>query len=481
MPALPLLRHHRLRPPRFLAAAGLFLTLGLPGAPALAADAGRAAPAAGEPPTEWIDPDTGHRVIRLSREPGTASLYFHQNAYTPDGRKLIVTTANRGIASIDLATREIRPVVEGPANVLVTGRKSGDVYYTKRVPREEIKADGTKETVNQAVMYATNVDTLKTREVVTLPPGRFVASLNADETLLLGSYVEGGQQPAGGDRPRRGSAGGMPAEDPRFGQANYEAVGPDGKPMTFAEAKELRLHNQLAAIHAGSPHVIFTLNTRTGELKDVWKEREWLNHLQFSPADPTLIMFCHEGPWHEIDRIWTIRTDGTGLTKIHTRTLNMEIAGHEFFSADGKTIWYDLQTSRGEDFWLAGDDVATSKRIWYHLQRNEWSVHFNVSPDGTMFAGDGGDSEMVAHAPDGKWIYLFRPERIPDVAGIKNPNAASLIDPGIFKAERLVNLSKDDYRLEPNVTFSPDMKWIIFRSNMFGPTQVFAVEIAKAK
>ena len=31
-------------------------------------------------PTEWIDPDTGHRVIRLSREPGTASLYFHQNA-----------------------------------------------------------------------------------------------------------------------------------------------------------------------------------------------------------------------------------------------------------------------------------------------------------------------------------------------------------------------------------------------------------------
>jgi len=34
-------------------------------------------------------------------------------------------------------------------------------------------------------------------------------------------------------------------------------------------------------------------------------------------------------------------------------------------------------------------------------------------------------------------------------------------------------------RLEPNVTFSPDMKWIVFRSNMLGPTHVFAVEIAK--
>jgi len=42
-----------------------------------------------ELPREWVDPDTGHRVVRLSDEPGSASLYFHQNAYTPDGSKLI--------------------------------------------------------------------------------------------------------------------------------------------------------------------------------------------------------------------------------------------------------------------------------------------------------------------------------------------------------------------------------------------------------
>ncbi len=87
---------------------------------------------------------------------------------------------------------------------------------------------------------------------------------------------------------------------------------------------------------------------------------------------------------------------------------------------------------------------------------------------------------MVARAPDGKWIYLFRPERVPDVAGIKTANADHLIDIGFFKSERLVNMSKHDYRLEPNVTFSPDMKWIVFRSNMLGPVHVFAVEIAKS-
>ena len=53
-----------------------------------------------------------------------------------------------------------------------------------------------------------------------------------------------------------------------------------------------------------------------------------------------------------------------------------------------------------------------------------------------------------------------------------------LIDAGFFKAERLVDMRKHDYRLEPNVTFSPDMKWVVFRSNMLGPVHVYAVEIA---
>lgn len=410
---------------------GLLLTMALASVAAVAAD---------EPPTEWIDPDTGHRVVRLSREPGTESLYFHQNAYTPDGRKLIVTTPT-GIATIDLATRAITRVVEGRVNVIVAGRKTGDVYYSR-----------------DRAVYAADLSTGAARKIADLPPGGSVASVNADETLLLGTITEGG----------RGGARRPPSPTPM--------TGPDGKPLTFAEQKEVRLYNRL---EQRIPMALFTLNTRTGEIKTIHRSTDWLNHLQFSPTDPGLVLFCHEGPWHRVDRIWTIRTDGTQLTKIHTRTMNMEIAGHEFFSADGKTIWYDLQTPRGEDFWVAGYHLPTGKRTYYHLQRDEWSVHFNVSGDGRLFAGDGGDEEMVAHARNGKWIYLFRPQTIPDVAGIKAPNSDSLIDPGFFQSERLVNMARHDYRLEPNVTFTPDRKWIVFRSNQFGPTHVFAVEIEK--
>jgi len=83
-----------------------------------------------EIPREWIDPDTGHRVIRLSDEPGSASLYFHQNAYTPDGEKLIITTPT-GLSTINLKTRAIEKVVDGRVNVIVTGMKTGPVYYVK--------------------------------------------------------------------------------------------------------------------------------------------------------------------------------------------------------------------------------------------------------------------------------------------------------------------------------------------------------------
>jgi len=212
----------------------------------------------------------------------------------------------------------------------------------------------------------------------------------------------------------------------------------------------------------------------------VIRSTDWLNHLLFSPTDPSLLMYCHEGPWHKVDRIWTIHIDGSGLTRIHTRTMNMEIAGHEFWAPDGKSIWYDLQTPRGEVFWLANYDLATGKRRWYAVDRNEWSVHFNISDDQTLFSGDGGDSEMVAHAPDGKYLYLFHPRSIPDVAGIHAPDSANLIAPGTLDSEKLVDMSRHDYRLEPNARFTPDGKWLVFRSNLEGKVGVYAVEIAKA-
>lgn len=420
-----------------------------------------ATPGGAELPRDWIDPDTGHRVIRLSNEPGSTSLYFHQNAYLPDGRTMMITTPG-AISAVDLVTREVRPVIKGERlRLLFAGRKTGDFYFARTLP-----PNGPGQMAGMRV-YAASAKTGVERLIGTVPAGN-LSGVNADETLLLGQWAER-------DMPLqpRSSAAGNGRSDP----AGFAANWPDGTPMTYADAKEVRLNDRL---EARIPMEIFTLDVRTGERKVVHRATDWLNHLQFSPTDPQQIMFCHEGPWHKVDRIWTVRTDGSGLSRVHARTMNMEIAGHEWFSSDGRIIWYDLQTPRGQKFTVAGYDLETGVRTHYHLERDEWSVHFNSSHDGIHFAGDGGDAEMVARAPDGKWIYLFRPEAIPDVAGLHAPNADDLIRPGVFRSERLVNLATHDYRLEPNVTFTPDNRWIVFRSNMHGANHVYAVEVAKA-
>ena len=387
------------------------------------------------PPKTWIDPDTGHRVVRLTDEPGSASLYFNQNGYTADGRKLIYTTP-QGIHTLDLATHETKAVVTGRVRVIVAGRKTPNVYYTK-----------------EGAVWSTDVDTGAAREIAKLPARNAISipTVNADETLLAGTYIESDGRDYNPNRP----------PEPQGGLV---------QPANKGQMMEDRLAAHL-------PMAMFTIDTRTGELKVIHRATDWLNHLLFSPTDPTLLMYCHEGPWHKVDRIWTIRTGTQQITRIHTRTMAMEIFGHEFWSYDGKTIWYDLQTPRGEVFWLAAYNVETGARKWYHLARDEWSIHFNVTRDGTLMTGDGGDPGQVAKAPDGEWIYLFRPELFP------NRGAAdkSFVDAGVLHAEKLVNMSKHQYKLEPNVSFTPDQKWVVFRSNMFGPTYVFAVEVAKAK
>lgn len=388
-----------------------------------------------ESPREWIDKDTGHRVVRLSDEPGSQSFYFHQNGYTANGDKLIFSTRG-GLSTYNFKTKKIEQIVEGRAGNVVVGKKTRKVFY--------VKGDS---------VYETDVDTKATREIVKdarLRTGSGFA-VNADETLLGGSMTTGETPEEFRPRPSQ------PLPSPQSGSASGAQRQPGRDEY---EGKGAMMERRLAA---KIPMALYTVNIKNGAVKTFHPATDWLNHVQFSPTDSTLMMFCHEGPWHKVDRIWTIRTDGTDLKKIHARQMDMEIGGHEFFSADGKYIYYDLQTPKSVQFWLAGYEVATGKTIKYGLTKPEWSVHYNVSPDGKTFSGDGGGPNSVARGNNGQWMYSFKPEG------------------GKFKSEKLVNLAKHDYSLEPNGTFTPDGKWLVFRSNMFGATHIYAVEIKKSK
>src|SRR5262245_44411733 len=231
---------------------------------------------------EWIDAETGHRVVRLSRLPGSStSFYFHQNAFTAEGDKMVFSNTDtnrvRNLFVLDWKSRKSEPLTDTLGNtgemVAAKGRRA---YYMR---------DG--------MIYCTHLDSHTTKPIAKLPRGWRVVTVNADESRLAGAFGNGAAEIAR-DQPR-----------------SY----------------------WFEAIHAAKlPHQLFTVEIGTGKVDIIHRGNDWFNHVQFSPTDPSQLMFCHEGPWHLVDRIWTVRTDGSDLRLMHQRSMTNEIAGHEFWS-----------------------------------------------------------------------------------------------------------------------------------------------------
>ncbi|UOQ64795.1 oligogalacturonate lyase family protein [Hymenobacter volaticus] len=296
---------------------------------------------------EWIDEATGHRIVRLTGLSGeNESFYFHNNPFLRktgrEGDKMVYyhkSPQGKQLYVVNLKTRQSEPLTRAFASV------SGEIVAPKR--REVFYQTGDS-------VYATHVDTKKTRLVFVFPADfkATITTLNADETLLGGAWS---------------------TDEEKEISKKYPA-----KSDFFNRIYEAKL-----------PRTLFTVNVQTGQIDKLFTDKAWLNHVQFSPTDPQLLMFCHEGPWHKVDRIWTIDTKSKDVKLVHKRTMDMEIAGHEFFSPDGKTIWYDQQLPRGETFYVTGTDLKNGHERKCQLERNEWSVHYTISPSQLLFAGDG--------------------------------------------------------------------------------------------
>ena len=378
---------------------------------------------------EWIDRSTGHKVIRLSRRAGNNEVfYFHQNPFTAAGDKMVFmgsTDKGRNAFTVDLKTFDIRQITTLNAGFEVVAPKSRTLYY--------MSGDS---------VYATHLDTLETREIARVPHhytwGRGF-SVNADETMLAACYC--------------------------LGEEKYYT-----SKMTRKQWIREIWKDKL-------PNAIYTIDVQSGSINEFYHENEWLGHVQFSPTDPALIEFCREGPGRELDRMWLIRSDGTGLRKLHEKKYARELQTHEFWSPDGTQIWCDFQTPGlparvapflevlcYPRFYLAATDVRTLEQKRYPYPMRYASRHFNISPDQTMFCGDGeGGSFRLCRS--GKWIFLYK------IEGEK------------LRTQRLCSMAGHSWKTapEPNTHFTPDGKWVVFQSDLGGTTQVYAVEVKAEK
>jgi len=240
-------------------------------------------------PNEWIDKDTHHKLVRLTdTSRSNLSFYFHNDPFV--GNEMVFYSSARSspaditvtkqetynsnskdkqLYAVDLTTKKMTPLTHevSPMGGEIVAR-TGNVYY-------QVKDS----------VYRTNIHTKQTTLLFVFPADYkgSITTVNADETLLAGAKAS------------------------------------DEQKEVYRKNPEKKDYFNLI-FEAHLPNDLFTIEIATKKLAKIHTENTWLGHVQFSPTDPDILMFCHEGPWHLVDRIWTINVK----TKEAERSIELE-------------------------------------------------------------------------------------------------------------------------------------------------------------
>jgi len=199
---------------------------------------------------------------------------------------------------------------------------------------------------------------------------------------------------------------------------------------------------------------------------------DWFNHLQFSPTDPTMLMYCHEGSGWRVDRIWIHPHRRNGEHNDPRRADQEPNPGGRacrarVWSPDGRTIYVDLRFIPGfgrihRELTIS---IPGSTRGITTTRTRSRSIQ-NLSPERQAL--------LRGRRPrtGGAWIFIFHPTLLPDDQTL----GTDLIQVGSFQVGEALQHGKAQLPARPNVSFTPDQKYIIFRSDMLGKTYPFAVE-----
>ncbi|MEA2063782.1 MAG: oligogalacturonate lyase family protein [Gemmatimonadota bacterium] len=230
----------------------------------------------------------------------------------------------------------------------------------------------------------------------------------------------------------------------------------DEKYLVFCYNQELELKTETGVIYSSMREkwekrpwsVIVSVATDGSGATEVLREKVWISHVQTSPTDPGLVLYCHEGPWKLVpQRLWLIRTDGTGKRKLRIEEKPEVRIGHEFFYNDGIHAGYHGGDSRGEFFGMI--DVNTNARLEIPVQISD--RHLHGSSDGLTLVGDGTTGEP--------YFTIYRLEGM------------NLKPRRVFR-----HGSKFDRQIaHPHPRFSPDDRKISFTSDNGGDCNVYVL------
>ena len=371
---------------------------------------------------DYLDPLTGRRVRQLTDSPAEDyHFYFYNPSVSPDVKYLIFFSERTGVSNLfrlDLQSglivqltdaqpmrAEYWPFTEAVKGVgaclAAIGNHGQEVFYF----------EGTD-------LFAVEIESLKRRQLLSLPSDRRPSILQANasgETLVFATWDEVLFM----ERSQRAYAG-EKFPDERF----------------FQETTSM----------------IVRVNAVTEQAEEVLcKEKFWINHVLVNPQNRDLILFCHE--YSKLpDRMWLLNVANRQCEPFPGQGAG-EWYQHEFWSGDGKRVWFHggLSGDNTQGFcgWCSSDGAGYIKA--YHATSGRAYAHYNLHPDGQTMVTDG----------------EARPGCISKV---------HLLD-GIQKFEVLCRHDSytfgDDQRCHPHPSFTPDGQQVIFTSNRTGSSNVY--------
>ena len=379
-------------------------------------------------PAEWrdySDPLTGRRVRQLTNSSAEDyHLYFYNPSVTPDGKYLIFISERTEISNLfrlDLQSGEIVQLTDAPpiraeywpfteavkgvgSCLPAIGNRGKEVFYFV----------GTD-------LFAVEVETLKERQILSLPADRRPSMLQANasgETLVFATWDELLFM----ERSQRAYVG------EKFPDEHF-----------FQETTS----------------TIMRVDAITGQAEEVLcKEKFWINHVHVNPQDRDFILFCHE--YSSLpDRMWLLNVSSGQCGPIPGQSRD-EWYEHEFWSNDGQRIYFHggSRSDNTQGFCGCCSVDGTKYIKAYHSTSGRSYAHYNLHPDGETMVTDGearpGCISKV-HLCDGKQVFEVLCRHDSYTFG-------------------------DDQRCHPHPSFTPDGRQVIFTSNRTGSSNVYLTD-----
>lgn len=360
------------------------------------------------------DKTTGMEVIRLSDDMGdTIHPYFTQPLISADGKILLVESNRTGIwqlYSLEMNTGLITQLTDDPD--IEPHRSCLDperlvAYY-----------------FSGQVLKSAELSTLRTEQIYVTPEGfqPAILSITADGRYLAFSYSE------------RLSTG--------TGQAY----------STFSERFFQRPRS-----------VIVRIDLQEQKVEALWGECEWISHVNISPVDPDLVLFCHEGPGILVWRLWMVRASTHEVWPLLEDRPYLEWVTHEYFTKSGKVAAQ----------WGVRSSPASEDWVWYDLTLN---------PDGTDLRKFRYPGPRPGHTQADPIERLFVGDRACPTPDFEDgENFIGLIRHVGDRAEvKLLcrhGSSWQSQKAHPHPIFTPDGHRVVFTSDRGGGCNVYVTAV----